>query len=55
LKKNVLKTLKNVCIVSQATQLPEVSTGKSRSPLTNVKHLVQKCGHKKLHATENCV
>jgi len=35
-------------IVSQATQLPEVSTGKSRSPLTNIKHLAQKCGHKKL-------
>jgi len=40
-------------IVSQATQLPEVSTGKSRSPLTNIKHLAQKCGHKKLgYATE---
>ena len=47
--------VKNVRIVSQATQLPEISTGKSRSPLTNIKHLAQKCGHKKLCSWELCV
>jgi len=29
------------------TQLPEVGTGKSLT-VTNIKHLAQKCGHKKL-------
>ena len=34
------------------TQLPEVSTSKSRSP--NIKHLTQKCGHMKLCNWELC-
>jgi len=37
------------------TQLPKVSTDKSRSPLINIKHLARKCVHKKLCNWELCV
>jgi len=48
------KKCNHVVMQPLITQLPEIGTGKSRS-VTNIKHLAQKCGHKKLCNWELCV
>ena len=53
-QKNVKKTLKTSPIVMQhlITQLPEVGTGKSRSPTSNI---LLRSVDTRNYATENCV
>jgi len=54
-KKNVIKRLKRMCVVSENHLItPVVNTRYRKSvPIShNIKHFVQKCGRKNLHNLE---